>query len=187
MVNRTHHDPEKPATADEFRLADPTSIEDRDDITVTATTEKHETEDHCGVDSEGDVVVAVRNSDGELLLMRNDEFGIAVLPHGTVDPGQDWAAAAREDIEAVTGVSIALDSVDVIRHVDHIVEGDDEPHTSTYRVIFTGHPVGGAIQDCKQHADAGSDRWWTCWSDGLPADASVPPGGPGDDLRHVLD
>lgn len=187
MTGDTQQVPSEATTDDELTLEDPATLQAREDITVTETTQEHETVDHCGIDNDGHVVVAVRNSNDELLLMQNDEHEIAILPHGTVEPGQDWAAAAREEVEAVTGVSIALDGVDVLRDVDHVVEGEEEPHVSTYRVIFSGRPVGGEIQDCKQGPEAGSDRWWTCWSDGLPAEASVPPGGPGEDLTYVLD
>lgn len=165
-------------------LQNPSRLRNREDVLITSETQTHDDADYCVAELAGQIVVAVENDDGELLLLGNDEFGIVVLPHGNVEEGDDWAATAREEIEALTGISISLDDVEILRQIEHVADG--EPHGTTFRVVFTGRPVGGTIQECKQSADAGNDNWWAFWASDLPADLDVPGGGPGDDLRHFL-
>jgi ADP-ribose pyrophosphatase YjhB (NUDIX family) len=170
----------------QLSLADPQEVRSSEGVDFTTETQEHETFDHCSTDIAGKTVVELGNEDGEVLLLINDEHGIAVAPHGDVEAGDDWAAAARREIEAVTGITIALDSIDAVKAVDHVVSEDGKPHRTTYRVIFSGHPVGGDIQDCKQSMEAGSDDWRAAWVDSLPEGIEVPPGGPGNDLEYVL-
>lgn len=186
MSGNTTPDPTADSIDRQQPLQDPVRLREREDVTVTSETEEHDDFDHCCADIDGRVAVAVENDDGELLLMRNDELGIAVLPHGDVESGDGWYAAARDEIEALTGISIALDGIDVLREIDHVVDGDGKPHRTTYRIVFSGRPVGGEIQDCKQTPEAGSGNWWACWTDGLPDGIEIPPGDPGDDLQYVL-
>lgn len=187
MSSDAPHDGQEADIDAELSLADPQELRSREDIAFTTETEEHETFDHCSTDIVGNTVLELRNDDDEVLLLINDEHGIAVAPHGDVDAGKDWAATARREIEAVTGISIGLDSIDAVKEVNHVVNEDGKPHNRTYRIIFSGHPVGGEIQDCKQSKEAGSDDWRAAWVDGLPEDIEVPPGGPGKDLQVVLD
>ncbi|AGN01837.1 hypothetical protein L593_09460 [Salinarchaeum sp. Harcht-Bsk1] len=167
-------------------LTDPATLTERDDVPVSQDEMEHESADHCSTDIAGRVAVGVTNDDGQTLLLCNEEHGVALLPHGSVQPGEDWLVAARREIEAQTGVEIALDGIELLRDIDHVIAGEDGVHTSTYGLIFTATPAGGDIQDCKQSADAGSDRWYAGWFDGVPEHLDVPPGGPGDDLELIL-
>jgi len=175
--------PERDATShdDPFdSLTDPETLRTREDVPFSHDTLEHEDEEHCSSDVAGRVAAGVTDEDGRLLLLCNDDLGIAILPHGSVDPGEDWFAVAREEIEGQTGIEIAIDGVELVRDIDHVVEG--EPHTSTYGIVFEGSPIGGEIQDCKLSGDAGSDDWRAGWFDGLPEGVEVPDGGPGEDL-----
>lgn len=208
MSNQTS--PDRTAETDDMfdSLEDPVELRGVEGVEATSETREHEDFDHCCAELAGRVAVAVENDDGELLLLRNDDLGIAVLPHGDVEAGEDWAGVARAETEALTGVSVSLDAVEVLREIDHDVEGggsardgeigslDGEssahngggkPHRTTYRLVFAGRAVGGEIQDCKRSTEAGSDAWWACWASDLPERVEIPPGGPGDDLRYVLD
>lgn len=187
MSSDPAHDGRSADIDTQLSLADPQEIRSQEGIAFTTETQEHDTFDHCSTDIAGNAVLELRNEDDEVLLLIHDEHGIAVAPHGDVEEGDDWAAAARREIEAVTGIAIALDSIDAVKEVDHVVSEDGKPHRTTCRVIFSGHPVGGEIQDCKQSAEAGSDDWRAAWVDGLPEDIEVPPGGPGNDLQFVLD
>lgn len=182
------HDDARLATdgGDLQTLPDPVALRGRTDVPFEAETVIREDRDHCGVRIDGRAVVGVRNDAGELLVLVNPDLGIALLPHGDVEPGDDWAATARREVEALMGVAIELEGIEVVRVVDHVVDGEDDPHATTTRVLFHASAVGGEIQACKASAEAGSDRWKATWVDELPADVTPAEGGPGDDLRSFL-
>lgn len=167
-------------------LTDPETLRGRTGVPFSQQTSEHEDEDHCSIGVAGRVAVGVTDRDGRFLLLCNDELGIALLPHGTVDADENWAAIARREAEGQTGIAVDLDEIVVVRAVDHVVEGDDEPHCSTHRVVFAGSPGGGEIQDCKRSADAGSDNWRAGWFEKLSEALAAPEGGPGDDLELFL-
>lgn len=184
----TDHDDGRLATdgGDRRTLPDPAALRRCGDVPFEAETAIREDRDHCGVRIDGRAVAGVRNDAGELLVLVNPDLGIALLPHGDVEPGDDWASTARREVEALTGVAIELEGIEVVRTVDHVVDGEDDPHATTTRVLFHASAVGGEIQACKESAEAGSDRWEAAWVDELPADVTPADGGPGDDLRSFL-
>lgn len=167
-------------------LTDPATLADRDDVPVSQDEMEHESAEHCSTDIAGKIAVGVRNDEGQTLLLCNDEHGVAILPHGDVEPDEDWLAAARREVEALTGVAIAIEGIELLREIDHVVAGEDDVDCSTFGLVLSASQAGGEIQDCKQSADAGSDIWYAGWFDGVPEDLAVPPGGPGDDLELIL-
>ena len=167
-------------------LTDPATLADRDDVPVSQDTLEHERADHCSTDIAGKIAVGVRNDEGETLLLCNEEHGVAILPYGDVELDEDWLAAARREIEALTGVEISIEAVELLREIDHLVDGEDGVDCSTYGLVLRASPAGGAIQDCKESAAAGSDDWYAGWFDGVPEDVAVPDGGPGEDLELIL-
>lgn len=167
-------------------LTNPEGLRDRDDVTFTTETRRHDDVDHCGVDVAGQAIAGIENDDSELLLLLNDELGVAVLPHASVERGDDWAAVARQGVENQTGISVTLDHIEAVRQVDHVVADAGKPHTTTHRVLFAGRPAGGEIHDCKRAASAGSDDWRAGWFTDLPDAIEMPGDGPGDDLQHFL-
>ncbi|PSP28690.1 hypothetical protein BRC65_01480 [Halobacteriales archaeon QH_2_65_14] len=74
-------------TEDRVSIENPQRLTARKDVERLAVERVHEDRDHCGVDSAGEVAVAVTNDDGEYLLLMHDGMGIAILPHGDVDAG----------------------------------------------------------------------------------------------------
>lgn len=187
MTANTHHDDARDPTATDLRtLPDPEAVRERPDVAFDEETTVHDERDHCGLDLEGRAVVGVEDDDGDLLVLVNRDHSVALLPHGTVEDGDDWAVAARRGVEGQTGVSIELDRVTAVRSVEHVVDGEDDPHARTTRVVFAGSPVDGAIQDCKRSAEAGRDGWEAVWVDDLPGGVSAPEGGPSNDLDPFL-
>lgn len=166
-------------------LTDPEALRGRTGVPFSQQTSEHE--DHCSIGVAGRVAVGVTDGDGRFLLLCNDELGIAIMPHGTVDADENWAAIARREAEGQTGIAVGLDEIVAVRAVDHLVEGTDEPHCSTHRVVFAGSPAGGEIHDCKRSADAGSDTWRAGWFERLPEALAAPEGVPGDDLELFLE
>lgn len=178
------HDRQRSETEPTDRLVDPTELTDCDGVETTTETRHREGPDHCGTDIEGVVIVGTTDDAGELLVLIEEEEGIAILPHSTVEPGDDWAATAREGVEAQTGIEIELDDVELCRTVEHLV--DEKQHAKTHRVLYGGSPTGGEIQACKQRAGDGSDGWRAAWVDDLPPGIETPEGGEGDDLDRFL-
>lgn len=169
-------------------ITDPTTLQSREGVRATTERLEHESSDHCGVGTVGRSAIDVRNDDGEHLLLINDGPGIAVLPNETVEPGGDWAAAAREGAAGQTGISASLDAVLAVRTVEHLLPDESESHQRTHRLVFRASPTGGEIRDCKRSAEAGSDDWRAGWFERLPPGVSpAPEGGPRDDLQLVLD
>lgn len=171
-------------------LTDPATLRDRDDVRVSSDTQVHEDADHCSRGVAGRVAVGVTDADGRTLLLCNDDHGVALLPHGDVEADEEWLAATRREIEAQTGVEIDLEGIELLRDVDHRVEAEDEPHCHTYGIVFRASPTGGAIQHCKESAEAGSDGWYADWFEAIPEDlpdgVSIPEGGPGEDLALIV-
>lgn len=171
----------------------PDSLEDgqqrrgSEQVAVSAETAEHESFDHCAADIAGRTAVAVENERNEILLLCNERMGVAVLPHATVEPGDNWATTTCEEIEAVTGVAIRLDRIEALREVDHVVDPGGKPHRTTRRVVFRGSPESGEIQNCKRSAQAGSDAWEARWVSEFPEAFDAPDGGPGNDLALVFE
>lgn len=168
-------------------LTDPAALRGRTGIPFEEETAVHDDRDHCNADVAGRAVVAATDDEGATLLLVNDELGIALLPHGTVDPGADWAAVARREAEGQTGVAVDLETVAAVRSAVHVVDGEDDPHARTHRVVFDATPAGGTIQDCKRSADAGSDAWRAGWFHALPEGVTPPGPGPEADVELAFE
>lgn len=166
-------------------LTDFDALRDRP-VPVSEDRRVREDRDHCGTERAGEAVVGVENDAGEILLLVNHDAGVALLPHGLVQSGDDWAAVARDGVEGKTGIPVELDGVEHAWEVDHVVEGEDL-HTTTRRVVFRGSPRTTDVQECKRSAEAGSDDWVAGWFDGLPEDVAPPEGGPEKDLSLFVD
>ena len=130
--------------------------------------------------ADGRAVVGVTDDDGDALVIVNEEQDFAMLPNGTVESGDDWAAVARERVEHLTGLPVEIDGVERARKVEHVVGGDDEPHTTSYQVVFAASPTTD-----DRTISHGCD-WRGEWCDAFPED--VADEGPAqDDVRLFLD
>lgn len=166
-------------------LSDPESLRERDDVPFREETSVHDDEDHCSVGIEGRAVVGVTNDDGEVLLTVNEAIPVALLPHEPVESGDDWAAAARRAVEGVTDLTVRLDGVELVRDLDHFVEGNDEIHTTTHNVVFRASPVETGADDFGFPDDC---DWSADWFDEFPEDRTDDVGGPvEDDVRLFVD
>jgi ADP-ribose pyrophosphatase YjhB (NUDIX family) len=115
-------------TAEPF--TDPESLRDREDVPFRAETkildrETFETVSEQSETDDGAAIVGITNDDGEVLL--KDTCTGWLAPGGNVAPGDDWAAVARREVEAWTGVAVDIDGVERVRRIDHRVEGDEPP------------------------------------------------------------
>ncbi|NHN61318.1 MULTISPECIES: hypothetical protein [Halorussus] len=167
-------------------LTDPETLRDREDVRFTEETVVRGDRDHCATDIAGRAVVGVTDGAGAVLLAIHEADQVGMLPHGPVDPGDDWAEVARDTVEPVTGVPFELDGVEVVRELDHVVEGEDEPHSSTHNVIFRASLADAAAREADPSLDE-NDHWNAGWFDEVP-DELVPDEGPvEDDVRMFVD
>lgn len=143
-------------------LSDPESLRDREDVEFLETTFVHDDRDHCAVDVDGRAVVGVTDDDGAVLAIVLDEENHAVLPNGKVESDDDWAAVGRDRVEHLTDLPVDLDGPVRVRRTEHVVEGDEEPHTTSYQVVFAASPAAETdrvTDGCDWHAE---------WCDELP-------------------
>jgi hypothetical protein len=156
-------------------LFDPGTLRDREGVRFTEEEAIHEDRDHCNTDR---AVVGVTNDAGEVLLAVHKEESVAMLPHGEVGSGDDWAAVAREKIEITTDLLCEIDDVEAVREIDHFVEGEDEPHSTTYGVVFRASLAADAesahvedpSHDENEHWDA---EWFATVPENLPGGGLV--------------
>lgn len=125
-------------------LSDPPAFAENAQVPVESRTFTHDTADHPEAGSAGLAVVGVTDDDGALLLLVQPSADHAVLPHATVERDDGWAVAAREHVEALTGLDVAVDGVRRVHRVEHVIAGEDGPRDTTHHVVFAGSVAGSA-------------------------------------------
>ncbi|WP_158055293.1 hypothetical protein [Halorussus halophilus] len=157
-------------------LFDPETLRGREDVEFTEATRVHDDEDHCSVDIEGKAVVGVTDDEGKLLLIVDDEREFATPPGGNVESGDDWAAVGKERTEHLFELPIELDGPRRVRKVEHVTEGDNDPHATSYEVVFEASPVAnpdGATDGCDWRAEWVESFPEVAGNDGGPAEADA--------------
>jgi len=174
-------------THDHDSPLDPQTLTSRSDVRVTTERTPHESRDHCSTGTVGRAVIGVTNDAGEVLLLINDEHGIALLPNETVEADDSWLAVARDTVAGYTGISVDIEEVLAVRTVDHVTDDDEDPHLTTHRVVFAATATGGEIRECKRRAENGSDGFRAGWFDSLPDGIDPAPGGASNDLELFVE
>ncbi|WP_137286203.1 NUDIX domain-containing protein [Halorussus salinisoli] len=169
-------------------FSDPEILRDRAGVRFTHEEAVHDDRDHCNTDIDGRAVVGVTNDAGEVLLAVHREESVAMLPHGGVEPGDDWAAVARQTVEITTELPFEIDGVKVVREIDHFAKGEDEPHATTYGVVFhaslTGDPKSASAES-PSHDD--NEHWDADWFGEAPENTPEGFDLPEDDIRLFVD
>lgn len=145
---------------------DPETLREREDVEYVEATKVNEDTDHCAVDIEGRAAVGVTNDAGEVLTIVDDETRFTLLPNSMVEAGDDWVAAGRDHVEQMFDLPVEIDEPRRVRKVEHVLEGDDEPHTTSYHVVFGASPAAdpeNATDGCNWHVE---------WLDRFPEDAA---------------
>jgi ADP-ribose pyrophosphatase YjhB (NUDIX family) len=78
---------------------------------------------------------AIRNDDGELLLIHHEDYGGWVLPGGVVESGESFGAAAMREAAEESGVDARLVAPLL---VFHFVARHDGQSTDNFFVLFEG-------------------------------------------------
>lgn len=140
--------------------------------------------DHCETDAIGRAIVGVTDADDRLLLVVDFENGHATLPNDTVTPDEGWVTVGRDWVEGAAGIDPAIDDVERVRRVEHLVEGESTPRSTTYQVVFGASiPATGTIPD-RLCAD---NPFELGWCDAVPVAMDDAGAGVLDDIRLFLD
>ena len=122
---------------------------ERDDIAYEETVEAVDAEEFertraRAAEIDGGIAVAVRNDDGEVLLVENDWMDGYGFPGGGVEPGEDWERAAAREVEEETGVAVEIERPWLV--VRGVVEHDGE-RLDGHAVFYLATPVGDETVD----------------------------------------
>jgi hypothetical protein len=179
MTANTHRDgsPDDAPTD----LSDPATLRDDDAVAFresTAVADAEHFENHAEWD--GMAIVGVTDDAGRLLLLRNEDDH-AILPHRAVEPGDDYAAVAREATEEAVDLAVEIEAVERVRHVRYRLGDDESRRTERYDVLFHAVP--------RTDATPSSDRdcWRTVWADEAPENPDWDHENVLEDIRLFLD
>ncbi|WP_115865705.1 hypothetical protein [Halorussus litoreus] len=152
-------------------FSDPETLREHEDVPYTEKTRIRDDRDHCATDIEGRAIVGVTDDAGDVLLAVHEEAPVASLPHAAVESGDDWVAVARDAVETVTGVPFDIDGVEIVREIDHVVEGEDEPQVTTHNVLFRASLAGDRARADDPSLDE-NDHWDADWFGEVPDEAA---------------
>lgn len=167
-------------TADGTAGIDPERLYADGDVPTERRTFEHGDADHCEADAAGRAIVGVTVPDGRVLLVTNPVAEHAILPNEVVDPGEDWVEAARDRVAAMAGIDVALTGVELVRRVEHTVDG--EVGGTTHHVLFAATAPSDAIPD----GLCDDNDWELGWYDAVPHENEGDDGGAMADVRRFL-
>lgn len=165
-------------STDSISVDDPGMLFERDDVTTEVVEIETDAEHFERYQNwTGMAIAGITNAAGDVLLVKNTDPDVChdwVLPHGAVrEDDVDWAETAADWVDGLTGINATIDDVVHVRRNDITLDADDEgetTETTTYHVIFSGHPHDGhAIQDDVRY-DC-DDIWTAGWHSSVPDSA----------------
>ncbi|WP_135820685.1 NUDIX domain-containing protein [Halostella litorea] len=167
-------------------LSDPTELADSPTVDYREHTAVHDDGNYCEADVAGRTVVGLTDEDGAVLLHVNRERSAALLPNGKVQSDEDWLAAGRRAAEELTGLAVRIDGPRLVRRVEHVVDGADEPQATTHHLVVEASPEAGRPNRPQPTVPAEqADEWEAGWFDSVPVE---PNGGLHvDDVRLFVD
>lgn len=172
-------------------VSDPAVVCDREDV-------DSEIRDPRAVDRDefreherwaGVAVVGVTDDDGRVALLWKDDDH-AQLPHAPVEPGDDFAAAARRTAAEQFDLEVAVADVVRVRRERYRLADDgrvaDEAETTTvHHVLFHASLAGADPEDTTPVTDRGC--WTAAWSDRVPPNPDWDRPDVREDVRRILE
>ena len=103
------------------------------------------------------VTAAVRNDQGELLLIERTDNGLWALPGGAQDIGESVVQAARREVNEETGVDVEITGLSgIYSDPRHVIAYDDGEVRQEFSLCFHARPVGGELRSSSESKEA---RW----------------------------
>jgi ADP-ribose pyrophosphatase YjhB (NUDIX family) len=103
------------------------------------------------------VTAAVRNAQGELLLIERTDNGLWALPGGAQDIGESVVQAARREVNEETGVDVEITGLSgIYSDPQHVIAYDDGEVRQEFSLCFHAKPVGGELRSSSESKEV---RW----------------------------
>ena len=103
------------------------------------------------------VTAAVRNAQGELLLIERTDNGLWALPGGAQDIGESVVQAARREVYEETGIDVEITGLSgIYSDPRHVIAYDDGEVRQEFSLCFHAKPVGGEPRSSSESSQA---RW----------------------------
>jgi 8-oxo-dGTP pyrophosphatase MutT (NUDIX family) len=103
------------------------------------------------------VTAAVRNAQGELLLIERTDNGLWALPGGAQDIGESVIQAARREVYEETGVDVEITGLSgIYSDPRHVIAYDDGEVRQEFSLCFRAKPVSGEPRSSSESRKA---RW----------------------------
>ena len=103
------------------------------------------------------VAAAVRNAQGELLLIKRSDNGLWALPGGGQDIGESVVQAARREVYEETGVDVEITGLSgIYSDPRHVIAYDDGEVRQEFSLCFHAKPVSGEPRSSSESSEA---RW----------------------------
>ena len=103
------------------------------------------------------VTAAVRNAQGELLLIERTDNGLWALPGGAQDIGESVVQAARREVYEETGIDVEVTGLSgIYSDPRHVIAYDDGEVRQEFSLCFHAKTVGGELHSSSESKEA---RW----------------------------
>ena len=103
------------------------------------------------------VTAAVRNAQGELLLIERTDNSLWALPGGAQDIGESIVQAARREVYEETGIDVEITGLSgIYSDPRHVIAYDDGEVRQEFSLCFHAKPVGGELRSSSESKEA---RW----------------------------
>jgi ADP-ribose pyrophosphatase YjhB (NUDIX family) len=101
------------------------------------------------------VTAAVRNDQGELLLIERTDNGLWALPGGAQDLGESVIQAAQREVQEETGVEVEVTGLSgIYSDPRHVIAYDDGEVRQEFSLCFHAKPLGGHLRPSSESRQA---------------------------------
>ena len=103
------------------------------------------------------VTTAIRNAQGELLLIERTDNGLWALPGGGQDIGESVVQAARREVHEETGIDVEITGLSgIYSDPKHVIAYDNGEVRQEFSLCFHAKPVSGELRSSSESHQA---RW----------------------------